>query len=99
MEKLCHGFMELQALSMIYFRLDWEWQSIDDAMIKVPLGELELKIIQLIVGKNKGIPLSVTVDGAHRRDKKITKETFDNIIFQRLSQDEGIQNIRMDKGI
>jgi hypothetical protein len=45
--------MELQALPMIYFRLDWEWQSIDGAMIKVPLGELELKIIRLIVGKTK----------------------------------------------
>ena len=46
----------------------------------------------------KGIPLSVIVDGANRHDKMLVKKTLDAIIFERPSLDDGIQNIRMDKG-
>ena len=70
--------------------------------------KLEPELIQLIVAKKvqkgsiltdgKGIPLSVTVDGANHHDKKLVKETLDAIIFERISPDEGIQNICMDKG-
>lgn len=46
----------------------------------------------------KGIPLSITVDGANRQDKMLVKKTFDAIIFERPSPDDAIQNICMDKG-
>ncbi len=51
-----------------------------------------------ILTDGKSIPLSVAVDGANRHDKKLVKETLDTIIVERLSTDEGIQNICMDKG-
>jgi putative transposase len=38
------------------------------------------------------------VDGANRHDKMLVKKTLDNIIFERLSPDDVIQNICMDKG-
>jgi len=38
------------------------------------------------------------VDGANRHDKMLVKKTLDAIIFERPSLDDGIQNIRMDKG-
>lgn len=69
--------------------------------------ELELELILLIVKKGtkrsiltdaKGVPLSVTVDGANRHDKKLEKKTLDDIIIDRPSPDEIIQNICMDKG-
>ena len=44
----------------------------------------------------KGMPLSVTVDGANRHDKILVKGTLDAIIIQRPSH-EGIQNMCMDK--
>lgn len=88
--------------------LEWEWQSIDSAMTKAPLGGAGTGANPTDRGKKgtkrsiltdgKGIPLSVTVDGANRHDKKLVKDTLDAIIFERPSQDEGIQNICMDKG-
>lgn len=37
------------------------------------------------------------MDGVNRHDKKLVKETLDAIIFERLSPEEVIQNISMDK--
>ena len=51
-----------------------------------------------ILTEGKGMPLSVTVDGANRHDKKLVKKTFDAIVFERPSPDNVIQNMCMDKG-
>ena len=51
-----------------------------------------------ILTDGKGIPLSVTVDGANRHDKTFVKRTLDTIIFERPPTDDIIQNICMDKG-
>ena len=51
-----------------------------------------------ILTDGKSIPLSVAVLQANSHDKKLIKETLDTIIVERLSTDEGIQNICMDKG-
>jgi len=51
-----------------------------------------------ILTDGKGIPLSVTVNGANRHDKKLVKETLDAIIFEKPSSDDVIQNMCMDKG-
>ena len=82
--------------------------AIDGAMTKAPLGgpgtganptdRGKKGTKRSILTDGKGIPLSVTVDGANRHDKKLVKETLDAIIFERPSPDEGIQNICMDKG-
>ncbi len=50
-----------------------------------------------ILTEAKGIPLSVTVDGANRHDKTLVKETLDAIVIQRPSH-RVIQNMCMDKG-
>jgi len=88
--------------------LEWEWQSIDGAMTKAPLGGAGTGANPTDRGKKgtkrsllteaKGIPLSVIVDGANRHDKMLVKKTFDALIFERPSQDDVIQNICMDKG-
>ena len=88
--------------------LEWEWQAIDGAMTKAPLGGAGTGANPTDRGKKgtkrsiltdaKGIPLSVVVDGANRHDKMLVKNTLDAIIFERPSLDDGIQNICMDKG-
>ena len=88
--------------------LEWEWQAIDGAMTKAPLGGIgtganptdrsKKGTKRSILTDGKGIPLPVTVDGANRHDKKLVKRTFDAIIFQRPSPNEEIQNICMYKG-
>ncbi len=51
-----------------------------------------------VLTDGKGIPLSVVVDGANRHDKKLVKRTLEAIFFERLSPEDIIQNICMDKG-
>jgi hypothetical protein len=65
--------------------LEWEWQAVDGAMTKAPLGGAGTGASPTDRGKKgtkrsistdgKGIPLSVTVDGANRHDKKLVKGT------------------------
>ena len=87
--------------------LEWEWQAIDGAMTKAPLGGAGTGANPTDRGKKgtkrsiltdgKGIPLSVAVDGANRHDKMLVKGTLDNIIIERPSH-KVIQNMCMDKG-
>ena len=88
--------------------LEWEWQAIDGAMTKAPLGGAGTGANPTDRGKKgtkrsilteaNGIPLSVVVDGANRHDKMLVKKMFDAIIFERPSPDNETQNISMDKG-
>jgi len=87
--------------------LEWEWQAIDGAMTKAPLGgdgtgakptdRGKKGTKRSLLTEGKGIPLSVAVDGANRHDKMLVKETLDSIIVERPSH-KVIQNICMDKG-
>ena len=87
---------------------EWEWQAIDGAMTKAPLGGAgtganptdrgKKGTKRSILTEGKGIPLSVAVDGANRHDKKLVKETLDAIIIERPDPDDVIQNMCMDKG-
>jgi len=87
--------------------LEWEWQAIDGAMTKAPLGGAGTGANLTDRGKKgtkrslltdgKGIPLSVTVDGANSHDKKLVKGTLDSRIIQKPSH-KVVQNICMDKG-
>jgi len=88
--------------------IDWEWQSMDGAMTKAPLGGEGTGPNPTDRGKKgtkrslqtdgNGIPLSVVVDGANRHDKKLVKDTLDSIILERPDPKEVKQNICMDKG-
>ncbi|AAM07410.1 TPA: IS5 family transposase [Methanosarcina acetivorans] len=87
--------------------LEWEWQAIDGAMTKAPLGGAgtganptdrgKIGTKRSLLTDGKGIPLSVVVDGANRHDKMLVKGTIDAIIIERPSH-KVTQNIRMDKG-
>jgi putative transposase len=66
--------------------------------VKSNLYYHHLNLKRSILTDAKGIPLSVVVDGANRHDKMLVKKTFDALIFERPSLDDGIQNICMDKG-
>jgi hypothetical protein len=63
--------------------IDWEWQAIDGAMTKAPLGGAGTGANPTDRGKKgtkrslltdaKGIPLSIVTDGANRHDKMLLK--------------------------
>ena len=88
--------------------IDWEWQSMDGAMTKAPLGgegtganptdRGKKGTKRSLLTEGNGIPLSVAVDGANRHDKKLVKGTLDAIILERPSPDDVYQNMCMDKG-
>jgi putative transposase len=88
--------------------IEWEWQAIDGAMTKAPLGEAgtganptdrsKKSMKRSLLTDTNGIPLSVVTHGANRHDKMFVKQTLDAIINKRPSLDDGIQNICMDKG-
>jgi putative transposase len=94
--------------------IEWEWQSMDGAMTKAPLGgegtganptdRGKKGTKRSLLTEGNGIPLSVAVDGANRHDKKLVKATLDAIVIERPSSDFGseeekaIQNMCMDKG-
>jgi putative transposase len=88
--------------------LEWEWQAIDGAMTKAPLGGVgtgpnptdrdKKGTKRSMLTDGKGIPLSVAIDGANRHDKKLVKGTLDAVIIERPSPDDVVQNMCMDKG-
>jgi putative transposase len=104
-------FERMWQVGLLYYDtekgLEWEWQSIDGAMTKAPLGGAGTGANPTDRGKKgtnrsiltdvKGIPLPVVVDGANRHDKMLVKKTFDALIFERPLLDDGIQNICMIK--
>ena len=73
--------------------IDWKWQAMDGVITKAPLGEKSTgpnptdraksgtKLSILVDGK--GIPLSLSVDGANRHDMKMTKATLQSIVIYR----------------
>lgn len=88
--------------------LDWEWQAMDGAMTKAPLGgEATGKnptdrgkkgVKRSILTEGNGMPIGAAVDGANRHDMKLTLVTLENIIVERPDPDEKKQNISLDKG-
>ena len=89
--------------------LDWEWQSMDGAMTKAPLGGEKTGGNPTDRGKSgtkrslltegNGIPLAVAVEGANRHDMKLVKSTLEAIVAERPEvTDEKPQNMCMDKG-
>lgn len=88
--------------------IDWEWQSMDGAMTKAPLGgectganptdRGKKGTKRSLMTDGKGIPLAVTTDGANRHDKMLVKGTLDSIMIKRPDPEEVKQNMCMDKG-
>jgi len=89
--------------------LDWEWQAMDGAMTKAPLGcentgpnptdRAKKGTKRHVLTDGEGIPLSVVVTAANRNDFKETKNVLDNIVIERPEPTEKeVQNLCMDKG-
>jgi len=89
--------------------IDWQWQSLDAAITKAPLGSENTGANPTDRGKKgtkrhlltegNGMPLAVVVTGANRHDKKETKNVLDNIVIERpKSTQENKQHLCLDKG-
>ena len=89
--------------------IDWQWQSIDGAMTKAPLGgentgpnptdRAKKGTKRHLLTEGKGIPLAIVATGANRNDFKGTENVIENIIVKRpKSTKKNKQNMCLDKG-
>jgi len=95
------GLTEYDELSGI----EWEWQAADGAMTKAPFGGAATGANPTDRGKRGverslrvdgvGIPLSMVVDGANRRDSKLLAVTLDRLI---VARPEGNHHLCLDAG-
>jgi transposase len=89
--------------------IEWEWQAMDGAMTKAPLGgegtgpnptdrsKSGTKRSLLIEGR--GVPLGVAVDGANRHDMKMVRSTLEAQVGKRPKPTQHKpQNMCLDKG-
>src|SRR5437588_141552 len=85
-----------QAGLQVYDELEgiqWEWQAVDGAMTKAPLGKSATGANPTDRGKRgtkrslltdgAGIPLALVVDGANRHDVKLLSATLDGLVISR----------------
>jgi putative transposase len=73
--------------------IQWEWQAIDGAMTKAPLGCVatganptdrgKRGVKRSLLTDGAGIPLAVVIDGANRHDMKLLCATLDGIVIAR----------------
>jgi len=89
--------------------IDWEWQSMDGAMTKAPLGGDATGPNPTDRGKSgtkrslltdgHGIPLGLAAAGANRHDKKMAEGTIESIVIDRPKPtSNNPQNMCLDKG-
>lgn len=73
--------------------IEWEWQAIDGAMTKAPLGKEQTGpnptdrakrgVKRSLLVEGNGVPLGVVVDGANRNDFKMARATLESIPIDR----------------
>ncbi len=78
--------------------IEWEWQAIDGAMTKAPLGRdatgnnptdrAKMGTKRSMLTDGAGIPLAVVVGGANRHDSKLLVATLDGLVVARPAQGE-----------
>ena len=78
--------------------IEWEWQSVDGAMSKAPLGKgatgnnptdrAKMGTKRSMLTDGASIPLAVAVDGANRHDSKLLVATLDGIVVARPAPEE-----------
>ena len=89
--------------------IDWEWQAMDGAMTKAPLGgegtgrnptdrgKQGTKRSLLVEGR--GVPIGLTIDGANRHDMKLVERTLNTLPLARPTPTpEQPQHLCLDKG-
>jgi len=101
-----------QAGLQVYDELEgiqWEWQAVDGAMTKAPLGKSATGANPTDRGKKgtkrslltdgAGIPLAIVIDGANRHDVKLLCATLDGIVIARSEPtEERPQHLCLDAG-
>ena len=75
--------------------IEWEWQSVDGAMTKAPLGKgatgpnptdrAKSGVKRGLLTDGADIPLAIVIDGANRHDSKLLCATLDGIVIARAS--------------
>ena len=88
------GLLEYEELEGI----EWEWQAIDGAMTKAPLGRgasgnnptdrAKMGTKRSMLTDGAGIPLAVAVEGANRHDSRLLVATLDGIVVARPAPEE-----------
>jgi putative transposase len=83
------GLLEYDELEGI----EWEWQAIDGAMSKAPLGRgasgknptdrAKMGTKRSMLTDGAGIPLAVAVEGANRHDSRLLVATLDGLVVAR----------------
>ena len=99
------GLVEYDALQGI----DWAWLAMDGAMTKAPRGGKKVGKHPTGRGKSgtkrslltdgRGVPIGLAVDGANRKDCKMTRETIEQIAVERPAPTPDTpQGLCLDKG-
>ena len=89
--------------------IDWEWQAMDGAITKAPLGQEgtgpnptdrgKKGTKRSLLTEGKGMPLAVAVEEANRHDMKLTEATLHAIVIERPQPTaEKPQHLCLDKG-
>lgn len=87
------GLLEYEELEGI----EWEWQAIDGAMTKAPLGRgasaknptdrAKMGTKRSMLTDGAGIPLAVAVEGANRHDSRLLVATLDGLVVARPARE------------
>jgi putative transposase len=78
--------------------IEWEWQALDGAMSKAPLGRgaigknptdrAKIGTKRSMLTDGAGIPLAVAVEGANRHDSRLLVATLDGLMVARSAPGE-----------
>jgi len=106
-------FIDLWRLSLFIYDhmvgIKWQWQAMDGAMTKAPLGgdntgpnptdRAKSGTKRHLLADGNGVPISVVVTGANRNDFKETERVIENIVISRPKPTKKKkQNLSLDKG-
>jgi putative transposase len=89
--------------------IDWQWQSVDGALTKAPMGgELTGKnptdrgkqgVKRVVLTDGRGVAVAVEITGANVPDMKMLAEVLERIVIERPQpSDEQPQHLCLDKG-
>jgi len=89
--------------------IQWEWQAMDGAMTKAPLGGQEtgknptdrakIGTKRSVLTDGRGVPLGLEVSGANTHDKRLVQSTLDSMVLEPLEPEAGDRhNLCLDKG-
>ena len=88
--------------------IDWEWQAMDGAMTKAPLGgektgknptdRGKLGTKRSLLVDEQGVPLGLVVSGANTSDGRLLEATLDAVPIERPDPATTEQHLSLDKG-